>query len=164
MKKFLVLMLLTSCSHSTGIRDASAPFSSIAAFDATRFAGQWFEVAHFPRQEDCRSFQYAFEAMSPGALGAERRCGATVETGSAKVVGPGRLEQSFEAGVREEVWVLWVDADYRTAVMATRDGQAAWILDRSLQISEDRLNAAKEVLRFNGYDPIQLIRFAGEAA
>ena len=49
-------------------------------------------------------------------------------------------------------WVLWVDDEYRTAVVGTPSGRAGWILNRTPDISEDRLEAAKAVLSFNGYD------------
>ena len=51
-----------------------------------------------------------------------------------------------------ELWVLWVDDDFRTAVIGTPDGRFGWIMDRPGQASRDRTRAAREILDFNGYD------------
>jgi apolipoprotein D and lipocalin family protein len=45
-----------------------------------------------------------------------------------------------------------VDEGYRTAVVGAPNGKSGWILNRDPQIPVDRLNAAREVLDFNGYD------------
>ena len=55
------------------------------------------------------------------------------------------------------LWVLWTDADYRTAVLGQPDGRAGWILNRDPEIPPDRLAAALTVLDFNGYDTGALI-------
>ncbi len=65
--------------------------------------------------------------------------------------GPGRLE-----GIAPE-WVLWMDADARTMVLARPDGSGARILDRGAP-SPDRMRAAETVLDFNGFDPARLVR------
>ena len=50
-----------------------------------------------------------------------------------------------------DYWVLWVDDDYRTAVVGVPSGRAGWILSRTPDLPEDRLEAARDVLAFNGY-------------
>ena len=74
--------------------------------------------------------------------------------GKAEIVGPGRLAVSFPSVPfgASDYWVLWVDEGYRTAVVGAPNGKSGWILNRDPQIPVDRLNAAREVLGFNGYD------------
>lgn len=50
-----------------------------------------------------------------------------------------------------EYWVLWVDADYRTAAIGTPSGSFGWIIDRKRTGGADRLKAAADMLAFNGY-------------
>jgi apolipoprotein D and lipocalin family protein len=69
---------------------------------------------------------------------------------------PGRLAVEGSP----EFWVLWVDDDFRTAVVGTPDGSLGWIMDRPGQASPDRTRAAREVLEWSGYD---LGRLAGGA-
>lgn len=54
------------------------------------------------------------------------------------------------------VWVLWVAEDHGTAVIGTPSGAFGRILNRGASIRPDRLNAAREVLAFNGYDLARL--------
>ena len=78
----------------------------------------------------------------------------------AEVAGPGRLKVSFPtvpfAGA-VDYWVLWVDEGYRTAVVGAPNGRSGWILNRDPVIPADRLQAARDVLAFNGYDLSRLL-------
>ena len=56
-----------------------------------------------------------------------------------------------------ELWVIWMDEAVRTAVIATADGRAAFILDRKPEGGADRIEAAREILDFNGYDITRLV-------
>ena len=64
-----------------------------------------------------------------------------------QVVRPNR----WRAG-EAEFWVLWVDDDFRTAVIGSPTGQFGWIMDRPGAASADRTRAAREILDFSGYD------------
>ena len=70
------------------------------------------------------------------------------------IAGPARLKVSFPSVPfgASDYWVLWVDEGYRTAVVGAPNGKSGWILNRDPQIPTDRLNAAREILDFNGYD------------
>ena len=78
----------------------------------------------------------------------------SVIEGQAELVGPGRLKVRFDGVpfIRGDYWVLWVDEGYRTAVVGAPDGWSGWILNRTPTIPVDRLDAARQVLDFNGYD------------
>ena len=74
--------------------------------------------------------------------------------GKAVIAGPARLKVSFPSVPfgASDYWVLWVDEGYRTAVVGAPNGKSGWILNRDPQIPTDRLNTAREILDFNGYD------------
>lgn len=133
------LLGLASCA-APGHRDRAAPIAAIVSFDPARFAGVWHEVAAIGR--------------APGArwqVGAEPFTIATTTdgAGTARLVGPGRIEA---AAFPAPLWVLWVDAGYRSAVIGSPDGRFAMLLDRAATMPADRLAAAREVLGWNGYD------------
>ena len=69
--------------------------------------------------------------------------------------GPGRFRRS-DGQPGEAFWVLWVDEGYRTAVIGTPDGSFGFVLNRDAAIPADRMEAARRVLDFNGYDLAQL--------
>ena len=56
----------------------------------------------------------------------------------------------------EEVVVLWVDERFRTAALAARNGRAAVIVARKIDGGMDRIEAARVLLRKNGFDISQL--------
>lgn len=66
----------------------------------------------------------------------------------------GRLSASHDA--QNVIWVLWIDEDHRTAVLGNPSGSFAQIINRTPTLRADRLQAAKDILKFNGYDLSQL--------
>lgn len=148
-------------------RDTDVPIASKALFEKEKYLGTWYEVARFPVpfEAGCAGVTAEYGALPDGlisVLNTCRRLDGTVRStirGTAEVVGPGRLEVTFPSVPfgAADYWVLWTDDGYRTAVVGTPDGRAGWILNRDPDIPEDRLNAAREVLAFNGYDLERLL-------
>lgn len=158
---FSLVLLLAACG--TSYRDRAEPITSVANFDAQKYTGLWYEVAHFPVwfQEGCTNTQAEYTTRDEGVLNVRNACfrdnELSVIEGSARVVGPGRLKVRLGfAPFAGDYWVLWVDEDYQTAVVGVPSGRAGWILNRTPEISESRLDAAKAVLSFNGYDVTNL--------
>ncbi len=123
-----------------GVRDMSAPIAATTRFDAARLAGDWV-VRH--------------SAVSPnlGTLSL-----APTTSGFEMTDGAGRVTQiSQTQGARwrdakgTETWLLWVDADYRTAALGNPDGTLGMILDRNQTGGGDRIKAAREVMVWFGY-------------
>ncbi|MEL6645504.1 MAG: lipocalin family protein [Pseudomonadota bacterium] len=159
--------VLAGCTGGV-YRDTSVPISSIAAFEPARYAGLWYEVARYevPFQRGCSDVTAEYQVVSADTLSVKNTClrggEVTSVTGSARVTGPGRLAVRFQGVpfVSAPYWVLWVDADYRTAVVGVPSGRAGWILNREPEIPPDRFNAALQILEFNGYDTSQITRTA----
>lgn len=153
----------------TVYRDRDVPIGSKALFEADRYLGVWHEVARYPVpfQRGCFDVTAEYQLQDDGLLSVLNICRdeAGVETsrisGTAEIVGPGRLKVRFPSVpfVAADYWVLWTDEDYRTAVVGTPNGRAGWILNRSPDIRADRMQAARDVLEFNGYDLAQLVEF-----
>ncbi|MFO6465626.1 lipocalin family protein [Jannaschia sp. KMU-145] len=163
-------LTLTGCAAAVApllpsYRDTTVAIASKADFDPARFAGLWHEVARFPVafQSDCPRATAEYAAPTGDRLRLRNTCrtpdGTAIRaiTGDATVIGPGRLRVEL-SGVpfAAPLWVLWTDADYRTAVLGQPNGRAGWILNRDPAIPEDRLRSALTVLDFNGYDTTQL--------
>ena len=154
---FVVTLMLAGCGG--GFRDSNVNLSSIAVFEPEKYAGLWYEVASFPTffQSGCTNTTAEYQVLESGGLSVRNRClkdgVPTVIDGSAVVSGPGRLTVRLDGvPVSAPYWVLWVDEGYRTAVVGVPSGRAGWILNRTPDIPPDRLAAAREVLKFNGYD------------
>lgn len=173
MRALAFVLLLAGCAtqESGGLfsvyRDTEAPIASKAVFEPDRYVGLWYEVARYPVpfEAGCVGVTAEYGLREDGLLsvlnicrnpdGSER---SRIE-GSAEIVGPGRLQVRFPSVpfVAADYWVLWTDETYRTAVVGAPNGRSGWILNRDPQIPPDRLNAARAVLNFNGYDLSRLV-------
>lgn len=160
MKRVLLIALTLVLAGCIGqsYRNTSVQMTSMAVFEPERYAGLWYEVARFPApfQKGCSNTEAEYAVIGPGTLSVRNSCmkddALSVITGSAKVVGPGRLKVRLgNIPFAGDYWVLWVDEDYRTAVVGAPSGRVGWILNRTPTITPDRLNAARQVLDFNGY-------------
>jgi apolipoprotein D and lipocalin family protein len=150
-----VLLLLAACAAAppaVRMRDPAVPVRALAAFDLTRLAGDWAEVAHLapPGAAPCAPGRLTVRVEGNALRLDGRLClGGVARAVAARAVptGPGRLAV---AGQPEDWWLIWADDSARTAVLAAPSGAFAVVLDRG-RIGPDRLRAAREVLAFNGY-------------
>lgn len=157
MRKALVcmapLLVLAGCMApvppKSGLRDPEVSMSSIAALDPVAFSGRWYEVEAFvPEGASCVIGAVTFTAQKSGDLMVtEGPCAdGKPSQGLARKVGPGRY--AFKG---DEFWVLWVDAEFHTAVIGYLSGQAH-VLSRDLSLPKDREQAVRGILDWNGYD------------
>ena len=149
MRLLLVALLLGACAmQAPGARDPSAPIWSSTRFEPARFAGDWVvrqAVGAAPRQ-------LAVTSATPDGFGWL----ADGVPRTARLTGPGRFVLDGK-GAGRDVWVLWVDDDFRTAALGTPDGSLGWIIDRGATGGTDRIAAAREIMEFNGYDVSKLV-------
>lgn len=156
MHRVMAVLLVAGCAAApppaTGFRPADAPIWSNAVIDMRQLAGDWTQVAAFAAAPPPCGAQRLSLAAAPGGLAAAGAvCGAgglAPATGTLAFAGPGRLRP--EGGA--DWWVLWADTDLRTLAIGTPDGRFGFILERSGRLPPDRLQAAREVFDFNGYD------------
>ena len=162
----LVLVLLAGCNAArqpdfSGLyRDPAAPIYSAAVFDQSRFAAEdWDQVAAFlpGPSENCADTGLTFPENGNPARAEYRLClsGALREGGGS--VGWQQGGRFALPGIDEALWVLWVDADYRTVLVGTPSGRLGFILNRGGALPADRLTAARDIFAFNGYDPEKLV-------
>jgi apolipoprotein D and lipocalin family protein len=120
---------------------------SAAALDASRLPGRWDQVAAFGPDGNCKP---GGVDIKPSGKTSYRLClgGRDIKgAGLLQLSGPGRLTIGGK-----EWFVLWVDTDYRTLVIGHPSGAFGFVLNRGGQISGDRMQAAREILQWNGYD------------
>jgi len=160
----LTFALLAACTPppapQLGYR-RDAPITSIVFFDPARFAGDWVEVAAFRPATalPCNGARSRYAPNPDGSLTLTEQTCARPDSGPRQAVatltGPGRL--TVTSGPETDIyWILWVDEGYRTAVIGTPSGKLGFILNRDATIPPDRLQAAREILEWNGYDLARL--------
>ncbi len=148
----LAALLLAACAAKpaaeAAYRDTKRDTYSIAAFDPARIEGHWVQVAGFGSA--CAGGQMQIGAVTQYALCLP----SGTKTGKAAMVAtvPGR----FDLPGIGPFWVLWTDIDNRTMVIGAPSGHYGMILNRDAAIPADRLNAARDIMQFNGYDLAKL--------
>ena len=155
----VALAVLASCggpepAAAPGLRREGAMISSAVLFDPARFAGRWVVAAS--GVAGCAGAEQRWDWDGQGGFALSGvDCGAGVKpqylTGRAVLTGPGGRLTPDESFARAPVWVLWVDQDYRMAVLGTPGGGFGMILTREVPPRADLYRAAQDVLDFNGY-------------
>ncbi|MCF6316555.1 MAG: lipocalin family protein [Marinosulfonomonas sp.] len=134
-------------------RDGSVPITSVALFDPAQFAGHWDVIATYGGG----ACGLDVGVVTAGVLDlASRGCSGDISQSVAQVSGPGRYTPKDGVSKDVEHWVMWVDQTYRTAVIGTVGGEFGMILNRGRDIPADRMAVAREILDWNGYDPVRL--------
>ena len=148
---------------------AADPVTSVPEMDLTRYAGQWYEIAHLPVsfQRKCAADITASYALrADGSIAVRNAClasdGKPVSAeGVARTVEghPGRLQVRFVPSwlswvplVWADYWVIDLDPDYQWAVVGDPGREYLWILSREPSMDSGlfaRLKARAEAM---GYD------------
>lgn len=155
-----LLLALAACSPAPEPRPAPAPLraahgwiSSAVLFDPARFAGRWYVAESAVRGCAGAHQDWVWDGRGYALSGID--CSGTRPAylgGRLWMTGPGARFTPEGAFGGAPVWVLWVDQDYRTAVIGSPSGQFAAVLTRELPPRGDLMVAARRVLDFNSYD------------
>ncbi len=153
MLKLIPFLALAACAATpqvAGYRDPAKPIYSNAVLQLSDYAGEWVQVADFAATA-CPPGRIA---MTPSATGMQvtgQLCLGGVLTdasGTYAATGPGRLQRGDDA----PWWIIWADTNLRTLAIGTPDGRFGFILNKGADLPADRLNAAREIFDFNGYN------------
>ncbi len=171
----IALVVLVACTETPrflpdGYRDQSVQITSSTRFDAARFAGEWVIIESFDETpREVTADRVSFTPSPAGYVYATAISHARTDPALANVlhisdrpqlqIGQfGRLSYLGEYSDQDPIWVLWIDEDHRTAVLGTPSGRFGSIINRGTKLRADRLQAARDVLAFNGYDISKLRR------
>ena len=146
---------LASCggpgSERGGLRNPDARISSQVNVTAARLAGDWYIRAGWPGTPDLSGplrLAKGGETLTLTGTASDGPVRATLTS-----MGQGRFRaDNTQAFGDNPLWVLWMDADDRTAAIGTPDGRFGWIMDRAPTGGADRITAAKEIMEWMGYD------------
>jgi apolipoprotein D and lipocalin family protein len=157
---FVALAACTVANSNYGLRDASAPISSTTRLDSSRLTGDWYEILYGYVSSDGPRYVYSripfiIERVAPEKLNVSYPNATEVDDFEWNGGDLGRFD-AVSQNRRRNVWVLWIDEDHQTVVLGNPQGSFAQILNRTPTLRADRLQAAKDILEFNGYDLSQL--------
>lgn len=151
---FIVIAILFAASPTL-----AAGVKTVQDLNLKRYLGKWHEVARYPLffQKGCKQSKATYKLIGPKKISVHNRCiknGKETEVmGDAIVKGPGKLAVKFSVFMpfRAPYWVLWVDPNYKIAVVGGPNRKNGWILARSPNPSKKQLAPALKALTDNGY-------------
>ena len=169
-----VLLVLASVSPAAM---AAKPVTSVPQLDISRYAGQWYEIAHLPMsfQDKCTGdITASYTLREDSHINVRNACriadGETsVAEGRARPVQghPGRLEVRFAPDglswlpfVWADYWVIDLDPGYTWAVVGEPDRDYLWILSREPAMDRVLFEQIKSRAVAMGYDLSPLIMAA----
>ncbi len=166
---FLALSLLLGACTVPGIepghRDTAVPLSvttrGAPAGEFGRMSGPWFLRGSYSPGYDLAMVNFLPDYEGGNAVELRRAgCNLSGDCVTADTVlraqALGQNRWQLTGDETRELWVIWVDDDFRTAAIGTPDGSYGWLIDRKPEGGADRLRAAREILEFNGYDTARL--------
>ena len=170
----LLTLLLTCVALCAAAAAVAAPVSSVPELELTRYAGQWYEIAHLPTsfQRRCAGDITASYALhADGAIGVRNACRThegeqAVAEGVARTVAghPGRLQVRFVPKwlswvplVWADYWVIALDPEYQWAVVGDPDHEYLWILSREPSMDAELFARLKAKAEAMGYDLAPLV-------
>jgi apolipoprotein D and lipocalin family protein len=135
------------------LRDRAAPIASQVNVTASDLSGAWVvtEGAGGARAGTTLDF-----LPGPNGALALQRDGAAPAELIAQGDGRWRLDDARTGLQAGPFWVLWMDADARTAAIGRPDGAFGWVMERPGKGGADRRAAARDILTWFGYDPTRL--------
>ena len=168
MKIYLIILFLIFSVTAMAQKEITTPVT-VKHVDLKKYTGLWYEIAKIPNrfQKQCASNTAArYELNNDGTIKVVNSCrqadGETDSSeGLAKVVDTttnSKLEVSFVSilGIHlfwGDYWIIGLADDYSYAVVGHPDRKYGWILSRTQMLPADKLQAAYDILKKNGYDP-----------
>ncbi|MFD2173845.1 lipocalin [Rhodobacter lacus] len=155
----LMAAALAACSPPppplAPLRNSGARISSAALFDPARFGGDWLVAQSGTpgcmRAKQSWRWDEKHGRYHLSGIDCTDRVPRVLD-GEAVLTGPGGRLSAEKGYGQEAIWVLWFDQDYRVAALGTPSGSWGVILLRPGYDRLDLINAAREVMEFNGYD------------
>ncbi|MES2817746.1 MAG: lipocalin family protein [Pseudomonadota bacterium] len=162
-------LLLGGCASN------GPPPETVGQVDLQRYQGTWYEQARLPMffQRKCVQSEALYQLQEPSSIAVTNRCrtadGEWIEAkGQAVPQVPGQTDKLwvrfdnwfsrlFPGLTKGEYWVLYLDDDYRSALVGHPNRDYLWLLTREAQASEALREPLLKVAREQGYDTSELI-------
>lgn len=169
------LLVVAGCARS---QPADAP-QTAGEVDLERYQGSWYELARLPMffQRDCLRSEAQYRLQEDGSMAVTNRCethdGERKQAeGRAVPQQEGRTDrlwvrfdnwfsQLLPGVAKGHYWVLYVDDDYRHALVGSPDRENLWLLSRTPEVDAATRERLLEEARQRGY-PLDELIWRGE--
>lgn len=157
-----------------GARPAGAPVAaqpqmySTASLPAGRLVGTWAQIAGqaagqgAPNCAPRPALEFAPDSTGQMQVRYDLCLGAFRSTGEGPLGSVAGLDGRYILpNLSAPLWVLWIDENNRTMALGTPDRSFGMIVSID-NPPPDRMNAAREILAWNGYDLTQFHNYAAQ--
>lgn len=167
-----ILLAIVGCTNSS--KDKIPPVTQ-GQVDLQRYQGDWFELARLPMffQRNCLHSVANYQLSNDGKVAVYNRCRTEKGEwqgiqGYAEPVADGvtdklwvrfdNMANRFTGGrIKSPYWILYVDADYQTAIVGSPDYKYLWFLSRTREVSAETRERLLDIARQRGYQLDELI-------
>lgn len=137
------------------LRNPTAPVGSQVDVTVGEVQGVWhlrWSAGHWPVTD-----QVTFQAHGEGIAVTSGFCAECAGPVLYRLDRPGRFVRSgpiqgATPAMPQEIWIYWADFDRRTMAIGNPNGDFVAIMDRSPHGGTDRIVAARDILKWYGYD------------
>ena len=141
--------------------------STVKQFDIPRFMGKWYEIARYEHtfEKGMSHVTAEYSLLSNGKI---RVINRGIKNGKPKeIIGkakqpypieyPGRLKVSFFLWFYADYYILELDKEYQYAIIGSSSDKYLWILSRTPDMPEEKLNEFLQNIKRRGYDLSRLV-------
>ena len=171
-------LLVAGCASSGSEGDGP---KTVGKVDLERYQGTWYELARLPMffQRNCVRSEANYRLREDGRIAVTNRCETASgewkqAQGQAFVQQPGQTDKLwvrfdnwfsrlFPGLTKGHYWILYLDDDYRVALVGSPDRDYLWLLSRSKEVDPQTRDKLLEEARERGYDTGELI-WRGESS
>lgn len=165
------VLLIAGCARSG---DPEAP-DTVNQVDLQRYQGTWYEQARLPMffQRHCVRSQARYQLLDAGRVAVINRC-ETADGEWRQVQGEAVPQQAgrtdklwvrfdnwfstlFPSLTKGHYWILYLDDDYRVALVGSPDRDYLWLLSREETVDPALRDTLLDEARKRGYDVSELI-------
>lgn len=175
MKKIiLTLVFLVTAQTQAMAQKSMPPVQTVDSVDLQQYLGKWYEIAAIPQsfQKQCIGNTTAvYDNAEGGLISVVNTCDTakgtpSVANGRAKIVDKksnSKLKVTFvnlfgwQFLLGGDYWILAIGENYSYAIVGAPGRDYAWILSRTPQMSQDKINEAHQVLVQQGFDTCKIL-------
>ena len=161
-----LISLMLAGAHTLPAQTAIA----LPQFDATRYTGTWYEIAHYPnkREKNCtrdvvhvvalndkpRSLQFVNACMTKRGYADASNVGAKPAD---KRIADGKLKIPTLWPFSRKYWILAVGPDYEWSLTGNPNHKELWIFSRNLELDPQTFTAIKAQADAMGFSSAKLV-------
>ena len=154
----MLLFTLFSCSSSV-----KETLETVDQVDLAKYSGLWYEIAAYPNrfEKGCKCVTAEYSIIDSTTVRVINTCVDEKSGKIKKIKGKAfpvessnnsKLKVQFFWPFKGDYWVLYLDDEYKHAIVGSPDKKFLWILSREPNISKKKLEKLLLIIESKGFD------------